>query len=168
MAQAGVYTPGPVIDADVTIRVNGVVREHVSVDWAGDTTGGLPEQVVSVDPEPFNVVERPFLAVEDMHQYVRIIEHDPPGLVIAFLPLGADLELHGAVLDDRNRRGFKFELEGRLVDDRHHHAVAFGRVVGALVVDFNVMDDVAPVVVTDTSFETTVSPKPVFAVIVAR
>ena len=47
MAQAGVYTPGPVIDADVTIRVNGVVREHVSMDWAGDTTGGLPEQVVS-------------------------------------------------------------------------------------------------------------------------
>ena len=47
MAQAGVYAPGPVIDADVTIRVNGVVREHVSMDWAGDTTGGLPEQVVS-------------------------------------------------------------------------------------------------------------------------
>ncbi|MEU2418973.1 hypothetical protein ABZ546_14450, partial [Brachybacterium paraconglomeratum] len=47
MAQAGVYAPGPVIDADVTIRVNGIVREHVSMDWAGDTTGGLPEQVVS-------------------------------------------------------------------------------------------------------------------------
>lgn len=47
MAQAGVYAPGPVIDADVTIRVNGVVREHVSMDWAGDTAGGLPEQVVS-------------------------------------------------------------------------------------------------------------------------
>lgn len=47
MAQAGVYAPGPVIDADVTIRVNGVVREHVSMDWAGDTTGGLPDQVVS-------------------------------------------------------------------------------------------------------------------------
>lgn len=47
MAQAGVYAPGPVIDAGVTIRVNGVVREHVSMDWAGDTTGGLPEQVVS-------------------------------------------------------------------------------------------------------------------------
>ena len=47
MAQSGVYAPGPVIDADVTIRVNGVVREHVSMDWAGDTTGGLPEQVVS-------------------------------------------------------------------------------------------------------------------------
>ena len=47
MAQAGVYAPGPVIDADVAIRVNGVVREHVSMDWAGDTTGGLPEQVVS-------------------------------------------------------------------------------------------------------------------------
>ena len=47
MAQAGVYAPGPVIDADVTVRVNGVVREHVSMDWAGDTTGGLPEQVVS-------------------------------------------------------------------------------------------------------------------------
>ena len=47
MAQAGVYAPGSVIDADVTVRVNGVVREHVSMDWAGDTTGGLPEQVVS-------------------------------------------------------------------------------------------------------------------------
>ena len=47
MAQAGVYAPGPVIDADVTVRVNGVVREHVSMDWAGDTTGGLPDQVVS-------------------------------------------------------------------------------------------------------------------------
>lgn len=47
MAQAGVYAPGPVIDADVTVRVNGVVREHVSLDWAGDTTGGLPDQVVS-------------------------------------------------------------------------------------------------------------------------
>ena len=47
MAQSGVYAPGPVIDADVTVRVNGVVREHVSMDWAGDTTGGLPEQVVS-------------------------------------------------------------------------------------------------------------------------
>ena len=47
MAQAGVYAPGPVIDADVTVRVNGVVREHVSMDWAGDTTGGLPGQVVS-------------------------------------------------------------------------------------------------------------------------
>ena len=47
MAQSGVYAPGPVIDADVTVRVNGVVREHVSMDWAGDTTGGLPDQVVS-------------------------------------------------------------------------------------------------------------------------
>ena len=47
MAQSGVYAPGPVIDADVIIRVNGVVREHVSMDWAGDTTGGLPDQVVS-------------------------------------------------------------------------------------------------------------------------
>ena len=47
MAQAGVYAPGPVIDADVTVRVNGTVREHVSMDWAGDTTGGLPDQVVS-------------------------------------------------------------------------------------------------------------------------
>ena len=47
MAQAGVYAPGPVIDADVVVRVNGVVREHVSMDWAGDTTGGLPDQVVS-------------------------------------------------------------------------------------------------------------------------
>lgn len=47
MAQAGVYAPGPVIDADVTIRVNGIVRQHVSMDWAGDTTGGLPDQVVS-------------------------------------------------------------------------------------------------------------------------
>lgn len=47
MAQAGVYAPSEVIDAEVTVRVNGVVREHVSMDWAGDTTGGLPEQVVS-------------------------------------------------------------------------------------------------------------------------
>lgn len=47
MAQAGVYAPGPVIDADVIVRVNGTVREHVSMDWSGDTTGGLPEQVVS-------------------------------------------------------------------------------------------------------------------------
>lgn len=41
------YAPGAVIDADVTVRVNGVVREHVSMTWAGDTTGGLPDQVVS-------------------------------------------------------------------------------------------------------------------------
>lgn len=47
MAQAGVYAPEVVIDADVVVRVNGVVREHVSMDWAGDTTGGLPGQVVS-------------------------------------------------------------------------------------------------------------------------
>lgn len=47
MAQAGVYAPSEVIDADVTIRVNGITREHVSMDWSGDTTGGLPDQVVS-------------------------------------------------------------------------------------------------------------------------
>lgn len=41
------YAPGAVIDADVTVRVNGVVREHVSMSWSGDTTGGLPDQVVS-------------------------------------------------------------------------------------------------------------------------
>ena len=47
MAQAGIYAPSSVIDADVTVRVNGVVREHQSMDWAGDTSGGLPDQVVS-------------------------------------------------------------------------------------------------------------------------
>lgn len=47
MAQAGIYAPSAVIDADVVVRVNGVVREHVSMDWSGDTTGGLPAQVVS-------------------------------------------------------------------------------------------------------------------------
>lgn len=47
MAQAGIYAPSAAIDADVTIRVNGIVREHVSMDWAGDTTAGLPDQVVS-------------------------------------------------------------------------------------------------------------------------
>ena len=47
MAQAGIYAPATVIDADVVVRVNGIVREHASMDWAGDTTGGLPDQVVS-------------------------------------------------------------------------------------------------------------------------
>ena len=47
MAQAGIYAPSAVIDADVVVRVNGIVREHVSMDWGGDTTGGLPDQVVS-------------------------------------------------------------------------------------------------------------------------
>lgn len=47
MAQAGVYAPSSVVRAEATVRVNGVVREHVSMDWSGDTTGGLPDQVVS-------------------------------------------------------------------------------------------------------------------------
>lgn len=47
MAQAGVFAPDVAIDAEAVVRVNGVVREHVSMTWAGDTTGGLPDQVVS-------------------------------------------------------------------------------------------------------------------------
>lgn len=47
MVQAGAYAPSEVIDADVTVRVNGIAREHVSMGWSGDTTGGLPDQVVS-------------------------------------------------------------------------------------------------------------------------
>lgn len=47
MAQAGVYAPGVVIAAEVEVRVDGVLRPHVSMGWAGDTTGGLPAQVVS-------------------------------------------------------------------------------------------------------------------------
>lgn len=47
MAQAGIFAPGPVISASVRVLVNGVERPVESMSWAGDTTGGLPDQVVS-------------------------------------------------------------------------------------------------------------------------
>lgn len=46
MAQPGSFNPTPVMQALLTVYVNGVERKADQVDWGGDTTGGLPEQVV--------------------------------------------------------------------------------------------------------------------------
>ena len=45
--QAGTYSPGPVVSATVRVLVAGVERPVESIEWAADTTGGLPDQVVS-------------------------------------------------------------------------------------------------------------------------
>lgn len=44
----GVYAPGAVIDARLRIFVNGVERPHFSASWEGNTTGGLPEALVTI------------------------------------------------------------------------------------------------------------------------
>lgn len=47
MAQALTFNPGPVQNITLNVYVNGVLRPHRSVDFGGDTPGGLPDQVVS-------------------------------------------------------------------------------------------------------------------------
>lgn len=47
MALPGAFSPGPIQTPALHIYVNGVEREWLSVEWAGDTTGGLPDQVAS-------------------------------------------------------------------------------------------------------------------------
>ena len=43
----GVYNPGAVIDARLRIFVDGVEREHISAEWEGHTSGGLPESLIA-------------------------------------------------------------------------------------------------------------------------
>lgn len=47
MAQSGNYSPGDVNDVSLEVRVNGIVRLADKVSWGGDTSGGLPDQVVA-------------------------------------------------------------------------------------------------------------------------
>lgn len=42
----GKFEHTTIMDARLEIRVNGVVREHLSAEWAIDTAGGLPDGVV--------------------------------------------------------------------------------------------------------------------------
>lgn len=44
----GKYEPGPVIDATLRIFVDGVERPHLSASWEGNTSGGLPEALVTI------------------------------------------------------------------------------------------------------------------------
>jgi len=43
----GKYEPGPVIDAQLRIFVDGVERPYLSASWEGNTPGGLPESLVA-------------------------------------------------------------------------------------------------------------------------
>lgn len=43
----GTYDPGAVIDARLRIFVDGVEREHISAEWEGHTSGGLPESLIA-------------------------------------------------------------------------------------------------------------------------
>lgn len=43
----GTYAPGAVIDARLRIFVEGVEREHISAEWEGHTSGGLPESLIA-------------------------------------------------------------------------------------------------------------------------
>lgn len=43
----GTYAPGAVIDARLRIFVDGVEREHISAEWEGHTSGGLPESLIA-------------------------------------------------------------------------------------------------------------------------
>lgn len=45
--QAPLFDPTPVIDAKTRVYVNGRMRDIESMSWGADTTGGLPEQIVS-------------------------------------------------------------------------------------------------------------------------
>lgn len=44
----GKYEPGAVIDARLRIFVDGVERPHLSASWEGNTSGGLPEALVTI------------------------------------------------------------------------------------------------------------------------
>lgn len=48
MAQTGLFQPTDIQDVTLEVYVNGFLRRHHTVDFAGDTSGGLPDQVVSV------------------------------------------------------------------------------------------------------------------------
>lgn len=50
----GVYAPGAVIDARLRIFVDGVEREHVSAEWEGHTSGGLPESLIAAGDGVFS------------------------------------------------------------------------------------------------------------------
>lgn len=50
----GVYDPGAVIDARLRIFVDGVEREHVSAEWEGHTSGGLPESLIAAGDGVFS------------------------------------------------------------------------------------------------------------------
>lgn len=48
MVQSGSFQPATPLDVEIEVYVNGFLRKAESVDFAGDTSGGLPDQVVSV------------------------------------------------------------------------------------------------------------------------
>lgn len=50
----GVYNPGAVIDARLRIFVDDVEREHVSAEWEGHTSGGLPESLIAAGDGVFS------------------------------------------------------------------------------------------------------------------
>ena len=50
----GVYSPGAVIDARLRIFVDGIEREHVSAEWEGHTSGGLPESLIAAGDGVFS------------------------------------------------------------------------------------------------------------------
>lgn len=50
----GVYSPGAVIDARLRIFVDGVEREHISAEWEGHTSGGLPESLIAAGDGVFS------------------------------------------------------------------------------------------------------------------
>lgn len=50
----GTYAPGAVIDARLRIFVDGVEREHVSAEWEGHTSGGLPESLIAAGDGVFS------------------------------------------------------------------------------------------------------------------
>lgn len=50
----GVYDPGDVIDASLSIFVDGVEREHLSAEWEGHTSGGLPESLIAAGDGVFS------------------------------------------------------------------------------------------------------------------
>lgn len=50
----GTYNPGAVIDARLRIFVDGVERAHVSAEWEGHTSGGLPESLIAAGDGVFS------------------------------------------------------------------------------------------------------------------
>ena len=56
------------------------------------------------------------------------------------MALGRDLQVHGAVLDERDGRDLKVEFEGRFLDNRDGNAFIVVAVEGACVVDLDVVN----------------------------
>lgn len=50
----GTYAPGAVIDARLRIFVDGFEREHISAEWEGHTSGGLPESLIAAGDGVFS------------------------------------------------------------------------------------------------------------------